>query len=212
MNNYATITPDRGDRAPFMKHCVKQISRLEPAYIITVLYPPVNDHVDLVPRIRHGIEIAKRNGYDIVYIIESDDYYPANYFELMPIGDHDIIGYQNTFYYNLKNLSYSHLSHESHSSLFCTAFRISAFEKFPWPHDEFLWLDIAMWKYAIKTGLNYKLLRDDNPCLGIKHGMGKTGGKAHKTRLAHPDDEMKWLKSKVDNESFEFYSELRNNL
>lgn len=184
---------------------------MKPAYIITIVEPPIDNKVDLAYRIKKGIQVAKRNGYDSVYIIESDDYYPENYFELMPLGDFDIIGYQNTIYYNVRNNTYSHLHHESHSSLFCTAFKISAFEDFGWDStpDDLLFLDIVLWKYAKRAGLNWKLLRDENPCLGIKHNMGKVGGKGHKMILDHSDNDLSFLKRKVDSEAFEFYKTVK---
>lgn len=205
-----TITPDRGDRKPLMDLCTNQLLRMNPSpnFIISIVEPPKSSAVDLVPRIKQGIEVAKRNGYDNVYIVESDDYYIANYLELMPIGDYDFIGFDNTVYYNLKTKSYQRFDHQNHSSLFCTAFKISALDKFQWPHDEFLWLDVALWKYAKQNNKKWKLLSDENTCLGIKHGMGKVGGKGHKMDLNRKDPDLSYLKSRVDEYSFEKYKEI----
>jgi hypothetical protein len=180
----------------------------QPNYIISVVNPPKSSEVDLVPRIKQGIEVAKRNGYDNVYIIESDDYYPANYLDLMPIGEYDFIGYDNTIYYNLRTRRYQKFYHETHSSLFTTAFKISALDQFNWPPDNTKFLDILIWKYAKQHNKKWKLLSDENPCIGIKHGIGMTGGKGHSIKLREEDPNLFYLKSLVDQKAFEFYSNL----
>lgn len=195
-------------------------------------YNPVNDKCDLVPRIKHGIERSKKtwktldpgdadrkfvvtvvdSEMDFAFIIENDDYYPSYYIQnLLPHLDGlDFIGWQNTFYYNIKTRRYSRLEHETHSSLFCTGFRLSALDDFEWPKDDYPFLDIALWSHAKRSGKNWKLLRNDNPCVGIKgHGMGKMGGKGHKMELLRADPDMKWFRNKLnDEEAFKFYQSI----
>jgi len=152
---------------------------------------------------------------EVVQLVENDDYYPSDYIQnLLPLLDSlDFIGWQNTFYYNIKTLKYSRFEHETHSSLFCTGFRLSALDDFKWPKDDDPFLDIALWKHAKQSGKNWKLLRSDNPCLGIKgHGMGKMGGKGHRIDLQRHDPQMQFLRSRVDKESFEFYRNLHNSV
>lgn len=206
----ATLTCDRGDRPQFMKFCEEQVNRFnpEPTDIIQVLHPPCSDKVDLISRMKRGIEYAKEIGVETIYVVESDDYYCPNYLEQMPIGHFDFIGYNNTVYYNIKKRTWERTYHD-HSSLFCTAFKVSALDNFVWPPDDYLWLDIALWKYAKQNNKKWKLIETDNPCIGIKHGIGKVGGKGHRMELKNADPELNWLKGKVDSEAFEFYSNLK---
>jgi hypothetical protein len=214
---YCTITPDRGDRPKLIEFCYKQITRMIDERSRTNLYieyAPTSDKIDLINRVRTGVNVAYRtyNGIDWSFIIENDDYYPADYIKnLLPLLDGlDFIGWQNTFYYNIKTRRYSRLEHETHSSLFCTGFRLSALDDFEWPPDDYPFLDIALWKHAKQSGKNWKLLRTDNPCVGIKgHGMGKMGGKGHKMELMRADPDMKWFRDKLnDEEAFKFYQSI----
>lgn len=207
----ATLTCNRGkDRPQLMEFCNVQLDRLNPYpdMVIIVQYEPTSNQVDLIPRMKKGVQIAKGNGVETIYVVESDDYYCPNYFEQMAIGDYDFIGYNNTVYYNIKKRTWERTYHD-HSSLFCTAFKVAALDNFVWPPDDYLWLDIALWKYAKQNNKKWKLIETDNPCIGIKHGVGKVGGKGHVQNLKNADPELKWLKGKVDNEAFEFYSNLK---
>lgn len=212
---YCAITPDRGDRPKLVEFFWRQMERMEmdgEASAFHIKYPPVDSKVDLIRRVRWGLDMAKADRIDWVFIIENDDYYPADYIKnLLPYLDGlDFIGWQNTFYYNIKTRRYSRLEHETHSSLFCTGFRLSALDDFEWPPDDYPFLDIALWKHAKQSGKNWKLLRTDNPCIGIKgHGMGKMGGKGHRMPLNNADPEMKWFREKLnDEEAFKFYQSI----
>lgn len=208
----ATLTCNRGsERKQFMDFCHVQIDRLNPypEMVIIVEHEPKSNQADLVPRMKKGVQIAKENGIDTIYVIESDDYYPVDYFDRLPIGDYDFIGFNSTFYYNVIKRTWERTYHD-HSSLFCTAFKVSALDQFIWPPDDYLWLDIELWRYARLFNKKWRLLNDEPPCVGIKHGIGRVGGKGHIQNLKNADPEMKWLKSKVDEEAFAFYSNLNN--
>lgn len=167
---------------------------------------PTSDQPDLVPRIRKGVELAKRDGFEWAFIIEDDDYYPYDYFQQVgDLSDYDFVGFNTTTYYNLRNQTYETMSHHGRSSLFCTGFRISALNMFNWPKDSVTFLDIRLWEYAQQ--FRVKLI-ERNPCLGIKHGIGKCGGKAHRNVLKMKDEHTTFLYSNVDTEAFEFYNKL----
>jgi len=212
--NYCTITPSRGDRPGLLQFCVKQLQKINGvehvmnAYIINE--KPKSAEVDIVPRVRQGIEMAKRDGFEFVFIIEDDDFYPDNYFSLYgDLSGLDFVGYSDTVYYNLKTGTYETLNHPGRSSLFCTGFRISALDRFNWPNDNEKFLDVKLWDYCMRYSKNDKLLKG-NPCLGIKaHGQGKVAGKGHVIPLKQRDnDDLSFLKSRVDEESFQFYKQL----
>ncbi len=65
-------------------------------------------------------------------------------------------------------------------------------------------------EYALRYQKRVCLLTD-NPCLGIKaHGFGKVAGKGHVKVLPNQDNDLSFLKSRVDEEAFMFYSKLMN--
>lgn len=203
---FATITATRGDRPKFFNFCLHQIARFDPApseYFI-IDHPPLNDQVDLTLRVRLGITAAKAKGIDLVYIVEDDDNYAKDYFAKMAMPDDcDFIGCSKSLYYNIRNRTYNTFNHPNRSSLFCTGFRISALDRFSWPPDDTIFLDLILWKYAMKH--RYKLI-DEPVGVGIKHGQGKTAGTGHRMEMPNQDDEeMTFLKSRVDKEAFIFY-------
>lgn len=205
MEPFCTITPSRGDRPKFFNFCMHQIARFEPApadYFI-LDHAPTSNKVDITLRVKIGIAAAKAKGIDVCYIIEDDDHYPANYFETMDIGGNDFVGCSKSLYYNLKNRTYNEFNHPNRSSLYCTGFRISALDRFQWPPDDTVFLDIILWKYALKH--KHKLI-EHSVGVGIKHGVGKTAGTGHRLVMPNQDNsDMDFLKSKVDKEAFIFY-------
>jgi hypothetical protein len=209
MEAFATITTTRGDRSQFLENCKKQINRftIQPKHVIIVDEEPKSNAVDLTRRLKMGITAAKGLGIDIVYVVEDDDFYPKDYIEKMWIGGNDFIGCSKTLYYNIQNRTYNEFTHPGRSSLFCTGFRISALEGFDWPPDDTIFLDIILWKYAMKRGNVH--LQDSSIGVGIKHGIGKRAGSGHRMEMPHKDSaDMSFLRSKVDSEAFEFYKTL----
>lgn len=170
---------------------------------------PLNNEVDIVLRIKRGFDWAKSHGYEFIFILEDDDYYPDNYFSLFgDLSGVDFVGYSDTVYYNIKHRTYEKLNHPNRSSLFCTGFRISALDRFNWPNDNEKFLDIKLWEYCMRYSKNYRLLID-NPCLGIKgHGVGKAAGKGHVMPLKNQDKDLSFLKSRMNEEAFTFYNDL----
>ena len=204
---FCTITPDRGDRPQFLDFCRHQLERMEvkPDKSYFILDEPKNSRPDLTWRLKLGLHMAERDGFDICYIIESDDYYPKDYFEKMYLHDgEDFIGCSKTVYYNLRNQTWNEFSHEKRSSLFNTGFRISALKGFDWPANDHLFVDIMLWKHAMKHN---HYLYDEAVGVGIKHNVGKVGGIGHKLTMPNQDD-WQYLKDKVDPEAFMFYKSL----
>jgi hypothetical protein len=179
---------------------------VQPAETFFIDHPPINDEVDIVVRIRMGIAAAEKAGIDICYIIEDDDAYPANYFETMAMGENEFIGSSKSIYYSVKSNTYQEFTHPTRASLYCTGFRISALKRFSWPPNDTVFLDLILWRYALKY--RHKLIPEPVG-LGIKHGIGKTGGIGHRMNLKQRDDlDRSFLKSKVDAEAYAFYRSL----
>lgn len=207
---FATLTPTRGDRNELLGFVHKRLlsSTPKPGYLLTMCEEPKSEAIDIVPRIREGIEVLKAKGYDFVFIVEDDDFLPENYFNSWgDLSELDFVGFRDTVYYNLKNRTYQTFDHPERSSLFCTGFRISALENFNWPNDNWPFLDVRLWSYAQQTDKRIKLMKG-NPTLGIKHGIGKCGGKGHFLLMKHSDNDFSFLRSRVDSEAFDFYTGL----
>lgn len=203
---FCTITPTRGDRPQFLEFCKHQLSRMtvKPDRSYFIDYLPTGKDVDLIHRIREGVGQAAHDGFNEVFIIEDDDFYPADYFERMQLGDNDFIGCLQTVYYHIKDRRFQVMPHSVRSSLFMTGFRISALKDFNWPERTSPYLDISLWNHAQR----YKRFFTLPGAIGIKHGIGLCGGKGHWKTLKNADPDMEWLKGHVDTEAFTFYSTL----
>lgn len=169
-------------------------------------YPPLDDRKDLIARVRAGVEQAKNDGFDKVYIIENDDLYPKNYFERMDF-DTDFVGCNRSLYYNINNRTYEYLHHPNHSSLYCTGFKISTLANFQWPEPQAIFLDLKLWRYAQRHNKKITLYHNSIG-VSIKHGIGLSGGSGHGRTFKRSDSDLEFLKSQVDDEAFDFYLSL----
>lgn len=209
---FCAIIPDRGDRAELTENCFRQLERmtLKPDSIGHINYDPLDSGFDLVERIKTGVNKCQELGYDLCFIIENDDFYPAEYFEgFAPYFEkYDFFGQEHSDYYNLRNLTHNRFDHQYRSSLFTTGFKISALNNFEWPDPSKPFLDIDLWKYA----RHKRRIFVETGAIGIKHGLGLCGGKGHKFNMRNRDPEMKWLAERVDQESLEFYKSMSEKL
>jgi len=211
MEKFAVIIPDRNDRPELTEFCFRQLSRMtkKPDEVIHVNFKPVDEGYDLVERIHYGIMAAKGMGIDLCFIMENDDNYPADYFERFGDMSADFFGDDLTFYYNLKNRTFKSFYHKGRSSLFTTGFRASKLDGFQFSGDNMI--DIRLWRWAADKKLKTRWI--NSGCIGIKHGLGLCGGKGHKMHWPeNHDPKMNWLKSRVSDESFDFYQSLSNQL
>lgn len=198
----------RGDRPLFLEHCKYHVSKMKGIddHII-IDRPPVNGQPDLTQRVKEGVEEAKKRGHEFCVIVEDDDFYNEDHIlRMWPHFDKsDFIGSEFTIYYNLRNRTWERTSHPNHSSLFCTAFRVAAMDNFKWHLAHKVFLDRDLWHYAKK----FRRAFIEMNAIGIKHGIGLTGGKGHVQTNKNKDPNLTWLQSKVSVESFEFYSSLK---
>lgn len=204
---FCTITPTRGDRGQLLEFCKHQLSRMtvKPDKSYFIDYTPKGTDVDLVARVREGIRQAEADGFDRCFIVEDDDFYPADYFFLMP--DADFIGDDHTIYYHLYFKSWQEWAHPQRASLFTTGFKISALKDFKWIPDNERFLDISLWNYV--KNQHKSVFWRKSGAVGIKHGIGLCGGKGHIQRGKNQDQQMEWLKAHVDTEAYTFYSTLK---
>lgn len=211
MEEFAVIIPTRGDRPKLLDNCFRQLRRmtLKPDLIHCVDWKPVSNDFDLVERVYDGVCKMKAAGFDLVFIVEDDDYLSSDYFERFgDTTEADFFGDDLTYYYHLKQRAFVSLPHPKRSSLFNTGFRISTLEGFQWGGDVFL--DIRLWKWAQQKKLRTRFV--NSGAIGIKHSLGLCGGKGHTMRMPHQDPKMEWLGKRVDAESLEFYKSLSNEL
>lgn len=158
---------------------------------------PKSDAIDLVPRVKLGIQMAKQDGFDLVFIVESDDFYPKDYFDNIP--DADFIGSEKTTYYNLRNNTYQDFIHPKRSSLFTTGFKISALKGFNWPADDYPNLDMRLW------AMRKKFRMRETGAIGVKHSVGRCAGRGHRFEMKNKDIDSVWLKANTDSDAYEFY-------
>lgn len=207
------LTPDRGDRATLFAHCRRQVSLFEQNghkvkhWLLNE--EPRTDKPDLTARIQRGYNLVKEEGneWDWIFIVENDDNYPVDYLtRLMPyFADYDFIGSDRTIYYNIRNRTWEQSHHPNHSSLFCTAFKVSAMEKFKWHMAHPVFLDLDIWKYARRFRRKFI----DTGAIGIKgHGQGLCGGKGHVQKFNNADPDLSWLRANTG-DSFPFYESLK---
>jgi hypothetical protein len=209
METLALVTVDRGDRGFLYEHCLKQVSNFPVSLDhIKIVRPPKSSQPDLTERMIEAYDIAVDKGYSWLIVIESDDFYPQDY--ILRMWQHfdasDFIGSEFTYYYNLRNRTWERSMHPNHSSLFCTAFRVSAMKDFKWKLAHKVFLDLDIWRYARKNNLRRTFI--DTGAIGIKHGTGLCGGRGHVQKFKNTDSDLLWLKSKVDEKSFDFYGKL----
>jgi hypothetical protein len=212
---FCAIIPDRNDRKELTEHCLWQLSRMtiKPDKIYHMNYQPESERFDLTERIRRGWLKAKYDNIEWCFIIENDDFYPADYFERYftkaknCCTNVDMMGDNKTTYYHIKNNTWTEFDHPGRSSLFTTAFKTSVFIDYHWPSNNSPFLDIKLWEYAERFDIPRLYLQSN--AIGIKHGVGVCGGKGHKMTFKNTDPDLQYLNKITDKESFEFYKALQ---
>lgn len=216
-NQICLITPDRNDRPKFLEHCKWQMEQqtMRAGAHFVINDPAIEGVVDIVPRIRKGIELAKAAGFLYCFIIENDDYYPDWYLEKMTRAfsqGADLVGMEETVIYSLQSVGYRASRHPGRSSLFNTAFRIAALDNYTWPEDTLLYFDMHLWQHQCKKVFVNPFFQPT----GIKHGEGFCPGNFHNgisngkpmTKFT-PDPEYNWLRRRVRATSFQLYKSLK---
>lgn len=210
---YGILTPDRGDRSNMLQHCCSQVKSFNPPYNAhcTINYKPKSDKADLTERVFEGYKWALEERIDWIVMVESDDHYPIDYLNdfIIHMSHADFIGCEYSHYYNIQSRTWEKLNHSNRSSLYTTAFRVSAMKDFNWQQANKLFLDIDIWRYARR----FKRSFIQNNAIGIKgHGEGMAGGKGHIMKFRNYDPDLEWLKKHTNEFSFEFYKGLSEKL
>lgn len=201
------IIPDRGDRKPFLDNCLRMIKTqtLQPDYVLVVDFDPTDEKPDITKRYRVGYEVLSEGEFDVIALMENDDWYSPEYLEIMVRnwelkGKPDIFGTDYTIYYHLKLKKHFTMEHYHRSSAMSTLIKPNL--DFEWCPDHEVYTDIHLWQTL--KGLTFR--PEKHICIGMKHGIGKCGGRNHIDRLdryVNQDD----ILSILDSESFKFYSQ-----
>ncbi len=203
----AAIIPDRGDRPKMLANCLRMMSEqtLQPE-IFLIDEEPKSELPDITYRYKKGYDLVSKGDYDLVFFIESDDWYHPNYIYTiyscwLSEGKPDLIGIDYTYYYHLKLRKYFKYGHLGRASMMNTAMKPGLILK--WPHDNYRFVDMYIWdklkgltispKYPISIGMK-------------GHGEGMTGGTGHDNKLFRYDcEDNGFLAEHLDKQSFEFY-------
>ena len=214
---FGVIIPDRNDRLQFTSNCLRLISRqtIQPEIVELVNFKPTDGEKDITKRYRVGYDSLRNKQLDAIFFIENDDWYAANYFEVMlneweQRGRPGIFGTDYTIYYHILEKSHFTMYHNVRSSAMSTLIRPDL--QLQWPKDDDPYTDITLWHQIINKAI-FKPER--HICLGIKHGVGLCGGANHTDfmkRYINDDDQYKFLSSIVDAESLNFYKKIANEI
>ena len=207
------LIPTRGDRKNFLIHALKLISNQtqQPDEIFIVDEKPKSNEIDITYRYRVGCEKLFKKGCDVILFWEDDDWYHENYIEIMIknwlfFGEPDLFGLGSTTYYHIGVNKYRTMIHKGRSSAFTTMVT-KEIMNINFGKDSERFFDIHLWKQSLRKET---FLYPENICLGIKHGVGSCGGKAHLNDFPYDkeDADLSFLKLIVDEDSFKFYTSL----
>jgi len=216
----AVVIPTRGDRPEFLNHCKKMIHRqtYPPDEIIFVDYiPEKNNQIDLTKRYRSGLSMAIKKKCNYIVFWEDDDWYDEKYIEWSIkqweyCDKPDVFGISSSYYFNIKIMKGAKFDHPGRSSMFCTSLHIkeNINKVWTWPLDSERFLDLWIWRKWNTHSKNTVDFTDKIYTIGIKHGIGLTGGGGHDTSSNFYTDtyDSEWLKSHIDDYSYNFYCSL----
>lgn len=207
------LIPTRGDRPELLGFATKQIEgqSRKPDEVIIIDEPPKNEKPDITYRYRIGCERLK-NKVDAILFWEDDDYYRHDYIERMERAfverpSADIIGANSTVYYNIVTRKWAEFRHPGRASMFSTGIRTRSLDKLKWCEDSYSYTDLHLWKSL--SGVAF-----DSPgriAIGIKHGIGLTGGGGHVSNWRaydKYDPRYEDLLNMTDETAVNFYSSL----
>jgi hypothetical protein len=205
------LIPTRKDRPKFLTQCNFLLSQqtLKPNIIEFVDFEPKDNEIDITLRYRIGCEkLFNENKCDLVCFWEDDDWYSKNY--IKTIVDYwsknkpNLIGFGKTIYYHLFSKNYTILNHPKKASACCSAVTKKILD-INFPSDNYPYLDMEIWKQIP----NREVINiDEFLHLGIKHNIGKVGGGGHPpnwSKYEKNDNDFMFLKSIVDEKSYNFY-------
>lgn len=205
----AVLIPTRNDRPGFLYNCLRMIEAqtLKPVHIEVIDYAPESNMCDITQRYRRGYDKLKGRDFDVISLVEDDDYYSPIYLETMAAewekrGRPDIFGTLYTIYYHLKLGAFFTMYHQDRASAMNTFIKPDLDINWPVDHEPFT--DIHLWEKI--RGVTFdpgKIIS-----VGMKHGIGMCGGGSHTGKLKrYTEPDNGFLQRILDHESYKFYSQ-----
>lgn len=204
------LIPTRGDRKAFLKHAKYLIGiQTRAADVIEIVDDkPKSEAADITYRYRVGCERLVKKGCDVIFFWEDDDWYAKNYIEAMVhfwenLNKPTLLGLSDTTYYHIGLGKYLDMKHPNRSSAFSTMVTKDVLS-LDFGNDSEPFFDLHLWSQKITKA---SIVVNEKLCIGIKHGTGACGGKAHSKNFPYKntDENNEYLKSIVDEKSFNFY-------
>lgn len=208
----AIIVPYRNDRPLFLDNLLRMLKAqtFQNFFVVLMNEEPISNDKDITWRYRKGYEATKGKNYDAVFFMEVDDWYSPNYLQTMlhawiAHGQPVIFGTDYTIYYHLGINKWFTMNHTRRSSAMSTIIKPNL--DIEWCADNDPYTDVHLWK--LFRGQHATFKPNKHICLGIKHGVGLTGGRNHTDfmhRYINDDSDKSFLREHMDNDSFAFYS------
>jgi hypothetical protein len=196
-----------------LANCLRMMKgqTLAPAHIEIVNDAPLSAEKDITWRYRTGYDRLRGQGYDVIALIENDDWYAPHYLEAMvrewvAAGKPDIFGTQYTIYYHIGLRAWFTMKHKRRASAMNTLIKPDL--SFTWCQDNDPYTDLHLWKELEGSGWH----PEPPISIGIKHFEGLHGGRNHvdkHDRFINADPEVDQLYAWMKNDlpGFWFYSE-----
>lgn len=207
----AVLIPDRNDRPKLLSNCLRMIEAqtFQPKHIEIVNDKPESDAKDISWRYRIGYDRLRNKNFDVIALIENDDWYSPDYFQTiiskwLEAGQPNIFGTDYTIYYHLKLKAWFTMYHKTRSAAMNTLIKPDL--SMNWCQDHDPYTDIYLWQTV--SGVTFT--PDKHISIGMKHGEGLCGGNNHKNKLdryVNSDANSDFLRQNLDENSFKFYSE-----
>ena len=223
MVKLGVIMPHRNDRPQFLEqfHRLLEKQTLQPDILEIVDYEAKSDSIDISERYKYGYNKLKGKGLDVIAFMENDDFYATNYLETMVNGwvEHgkpEMFGTSYTIYYHIGLMKHFTFEHSKRSSMMSTLMKPDLpvlLTKEGWPADDYPYTDSHLW---INSKNKAVFRPKEIICLGIKHGIGMSGGRWHDTTnqrdmRMYKENKLSLLKI-VGEENYEFYRAIAGEL
>lgn len=206
------IIPHKNDRPAFLRNCFRMIDAqtIQPEIVELVNDESPYNGCDITWRYRIGYERLRNKGLDVIFLIEDDDWYSPDYLEHLigawrQNGNPDIFGTRYTIYYHILYKCHFTMHHADRASAMNTLIKPDL--HFNWCNDTDRYTDMHLW--STLKGITFNPERIIS--VGIKHGVGLTGGDTHTNKLHRYKEKTLNLSEVMDKESFEFYSNYFDN-
>jgi hypothetical protein len=205
----AVLIPTRNDRPGFMENFYRMIAA-QTVHVDTICvmdYAPESNQCDITQRYKRGYDYLRGKGFDIIALMEYDDFYHPEYLATMITewekrGKPDIFGTGYTIYYHIKLGAYFTMYHQDRASAMNTLIKPDL--EITWPVDNEPFTDMHLWR----TIHGVVFFPEKVISMGMKHGIGLCGGRSHIDKLhRYSQKDEGFLQKTLDPESYKFYSQ-----